>query len=168
MGHYRQSQIGVIVQCEQGHVFASNSYTDVEAFSPDGHEINRWDGGGDHFQNFLAAVRSGRREDLNADILEGHVSSALAHTGNVSHKMGEQRTAAEIGELVDGHPVFQASVDRMLAHLRANEIDVDRPVLSAGPWLEMDPATERFTNSQQANALVRRDDRRPFVVPQVA
>jgi predicted dehydrogenase len=168
MERYRQSQIGVIVQCEQGHVFASNSYIDVEAFGPDGVEIKRWEGGGDHFQNFLAALRSGRREDLNAEILEGHVSSAIAHTGNVSHKLGEPRTDSDVRQLVEDHPAFQDSVDRMLAHLRANKIDVQQPVLTAGPWLEMDPATERFTNNSAANELVRRDDRQPFVVPQVA
>jgi predicted dehydrogenase len=168
MDHYRQSQIGVIVQCEQGHVFASNSYVDAEAFDADGNEIKRWTGGGDHFQNFLAAVRSGRRGDLNAEILEGHLSSALAHTGNISHKLGEKRTAAEIGSLAEGRPALHDSVDRMLTHLRANEIDVDRPTVTVGPWLEIDPATEQFTNSSPANNLARRDDRPPFVVPQVA
>ncbi|MEX2025879.1 MAG: gfo/Idh/MocA family oxidoreductase, partial [Pirellulaceae bacterium] len=59
-------------------------------------------------------------------------------------------------------------VERMLAHLRANEIDVDQPVVTVGQWLEMDPSTEQFTNNQAANDLVRRADREPYVVPQIA
>jgi hypothetical protein len=46
----------------------------------------------------------------------------------------------------------------------------DQPVL--GPWLEMNPNTERFINSgpysvaRWANDMLTRDYREPFVVPQ--
>jgi predicted dehydrogenase len=43
-------------------------------------------GEGDHFGNFIRAVRSGRREDLTADIEEGHLSSALCHLGNIAYR----------------------------------------------------------------------------------
>ena len=41
-------------------------------------ETKRGPGNG-HFGNFIAAVRSRKVEDLNADILEGHYSAALCH-----------------------------------------------------------------------------------------
>jgi len=47
-------------------------------------------------------------------------------------------------------------------------VDIDKPAVTAGVWLEMDPATERFTNSTAANELLRREDRKPFVVPEIA
>ena len=75
MDSFEGSQIGVIVQCEDGHVYSPSSYETVEAFNPAGEQIERWRGGGDHFKNFLDAVASGRREDLNAEVLEGHLSS---------------------------------------------------------------------------------------------
>jgi hypothetical protein len=111
---------------------------------------------------------SGRREDLNAEVLEGHLSSALCHTVNVSHRLGEKRTATEIESAVGSSPLFAESVERLLEHLRANEIDVDAPTVTLGPWLELDGASERFTNSEPANHLARREDRKPYVVPQVA
>ena len=40
--------------------------------------VQKFNGGGDHFGNFVNAVRSRKHEDLNADILEGHLSSACA------------------------------------------------------------------------------------------
>jgi predicted dehydrogenase len=43
-------------------------------------------GEGDHFGNFVRAVRSGRREDLTAEIEEGHLSSALCHLGNIAYR----------------------------------------------------------------------------------
>src|SRR5262245_34643448 len=58
------------------------SYNSGVAYSNDGEVLGRFSGGGDHFGNFIRAVRSRRREDLHADILEGHLSSALCHLGN--------------------------------------------------------------------------------------
>jgi hypothetical protein len=54
----------------------------------------------------------------------------------------------------------------MAAHLRANEVDIDQAVLSLGPWLEMDPATETFTGNDQASALLTRPYRDQYVVPE--
>ncbi len=52
-------------------------------------ETNRGPGKG-HFGNFIAAVRSRKVEDLNADILEGHYSAALCHLANISYRLGEE------------------------------------------------------------------------------
>lgn len=40
-----------------------------------------------HFRNWIAACRSGRREDLSAEILEGHMSSALCHLANIAYRV---------------------------------------------------------------------------------
>ena len=40
-----------------------------------------------HFTNFLECVRSGRWQDLNSDILEGHLSSSLCHLGNIASRL---------------------------------------------------------------------------------
>ena len=42
-----------------------------------------------HFANFIKAVRSGDRHDLNCDILDGHMSTVLAHLGNIAYRVGE-------------------------------------------------------------------------------
>src|SRR5262245_52273436 len=44
--------------------------------------------GGSNWENFIKAVRSRKREDLNADIEEGHLSSALVHLANISYRVG--------------------------------------------------------------------------------
>ena len=49
-------------------------------------------GVGGHFGNFIAAVQSGKQEDLTCDIEEGHRSSALAHLGNISYLLGRELT----------------------------------------------------------------------------
>lgn len=165
MDNYRGSGVGVIVQCEQGYVVIP-SYSNATAFDNDGKEIQTWKGGGNHFVNFLDAVRSRKREDLNADILEGHLSSALCHTGSISHRLGQKMNAAAAAEAIKSNERFSDSVARMAEHLKANGVDIEAPGISVGPWLEMDPATERFTNSDAANELLTRPYRPGYVVPE--
>ena len=47
-------------------------------------------GGGDHFGNFIAAVRSGNRSDLTCDIETGHLSSTLPIIANVAYRLGRE------------------------------------------------------------------------------
>lgn len=46
--------------------------------------------GGSHFSNFIDCLRSRRWQDLNADIQEGHLSTALCHLANVSYRTGRK------------------------------------------------------------------------------
>jgi predicted dehydrogenase len=49
--------------------------------------------GGDsfnHWINFIDAIRSGKNETLNCDIIEGHYSSALSHLANISYQIGHE------------------------------------------------------------------------------
>ncbi len=44
--------------------------------------------GGDHFANFVEAVRSRNREHLTAEIEEGAASTTLVHLANISYRLG--------------------------------------------------------------------------------
>jgi hypothetical protein len=44
--------------------------------------------GGDHFRNFIDAVRSRKRETLNAEVEEGAASTVLVHLANISYRVG--------------------------------------------------------------------------------
>ena len=75
-----------------------------------------------HFQNFIDAVRSRKREDLHCEIEDGHLSTSLCHLANISLRTGRK--------------------------------------------LVFDPKTETFTGDDEANRLLRREYREPFVVPE--
>ena len=45
-----------------------------------------------HFQNFIDCMRSRRWQDLNADVEQGHMSTALMHLGNIAYKTGRKLT----------------------------------------------------------------------------
>jgi predicted dehydrogenase len=74
-----------------------------------------------HIGNFLTACRSRKRDDLHADIEEGHLSAALCHMANISYRTGRKLT-------------FNAQ-------------------------------SETFMEDSEANRLVSREYRKPYVVP---
>ncbi len=43
-----------------------------------------------HFKNFIDAMRSRKISDLNADIEEGHRSTALCHLSNIAYRLKRQ------------------------------------------------------------------------------
>jgi hypothetical protein len=59
------------------------------------------------------------------------------------------------------------SFDRMVEHLKVNEVDLEKEPITMGPMLTMDPEKEEFVGeySELANMLVKRNYREPFVVP---
>lgn len=77
--------------------------------------------GGDHYANFIKAVRSRKTSDQNGPVETAHLSSSLAHLGNISYRLGRQ--------------------------------------------LNFDPKTEKFIGDEKANAMLKRNYRAPYVVP---
>jgi hypothetical protein len=45
-----------------------------------------------HFENFIRCVRSRKREELNCEILEGHLSTSLCHLANIAFRTGRKLT----------------------------------------------------------------------------
>jgi hypothetical protein len=79
---------------------------------------------GNHWANFLDAMRSGSDEMLHSDVHEGHLSTTLCHLANISYRVG-----------------------RSLTFLGSHEKFVDDP---------------------EADALLTRVYRKPYVVPEIA
>jgi predicted dehydrogenase len=161
---FRGQRTGICVQCEGGYV----NIPAGKAYDADGKQVAAFSGGEDHFQNFIAAVRSRRREDLRADVLVGHVSTAVCHTGNISYRVGRKATEAEMRKTLGDNAAWNAMFDRFIDHLKAHEIDVDAPTVTMGPWLEIDRDAERFKDHAEANELARGYYREPYVVPDVS
>jgi predicted dehydrogenase len=77
---------------------------------------------GDHYLNFIEAIRANDQKIAKGDIREGFYSCALVHLGNISYRLGRS--------------------------------------------LEFDPVQMRFKNDPEADALLKRQYREPFVVPE--
>jgi predicted dehydrogenase len=167
MDKYRGIDIGVLVQCEKGYIVAGNSYMNCYAFDNEGKQIKGWENRSlPHFSNWLNAVAARNSSQLNAEIHEGHLSSSLCFMGSISHRLGEKKRAGEIAEVVAGREVLANSFDRMASHLRANQVDVDGDAaITLGAALDLDTATEMFVGNDAANEMRTRNQREPFVIP---
>src|SRR5579884_796470 len=155
--------IGNLIYGTEGLV-AFTSYSTAVAFDNAGNEIERFSGDGDHYANFLAAVRSRLTEDLNADILEGHLSSALCHLGNISYRLGRPQPFSAKTQAFGDDKEAYATFARFEQHLADNGITLQETDYFLGPRLKFDPHAERFAHAPQANALCTRHYRSPFVV----
>jgi hypothetical protein len=78
--------------------------------------------GGDHFANWVKAIKSRKTSDQNGPVETAHLASGLAHLGNIAYRLERQ--------------------------------------------LRFDPKTERFIGDSEANAMVARKYRAPYVVPE--
>ena len=166
MDDYMGASIGVIVHCEGGYLQIP-SYTSATAYDKKGKKLETWKGGGNHYANFVDAVHSRRGADLTASIEDGHLSSALCHLGNVSYLRGEAAGPAKIAKVAGKLRNAGDTADRFLNHLAKNGIDpeIEQPII--GQWLEIDPDSETIKGDEQANRLLTREYREPFVVPEV-
>lgn len=156
-------QIGVIVHCENGYVAGNKAFDKdgklIQAFKSSGPDLER---------NFIDTVRSRRAGDLVGDILQGHLSAALVHMGNISYRLGKSASPSQIREQIQGRKELAEAFEGFQAHLSNNGIDLDKTPAVLGPMLTMDSASERFTGefADSANKLVSREYRKPFVVPE--
>jgi predicted dehydrogenase len=166
MDTFHKASVGNIVHCEGGNVVFTGSYSKVSVFDKDGAEIKKFEGGADHYANFIKAVQSRKHTDLNADILEGHLSSALCHTGNISYRLGSKRSPDEIKDEIKRNDVAEEALDRMLKHLSDNGVDLKKTPLTFGEFLRMDPKRETFIRNRYANEFLKRQYREPYVVPE--
>ncbi len=79
-------------------------------------------GGEQHFANFIAALRSGKRTSQTCDIEVGYMSTVLPHLANISYRLGRR--------------------------------------------LEFDGKKEKFINAEDADKMLTREYREPYVVPE--
>ena len=94
-------------------------------------------------------------------------SCPICESGRGNRCLGQKMPAEEIKTAIADNPDMTDSFNRILEHLAANEVDLEKEPLTLGPMLTMDPEKEQFVgeHSDMANMLVKRNYREPFVVP---
>ena len=164
MDNYHGASIGVVIDCEGGRVVIP-SYSKAIVYDKEDKQIRQFDGGGDHFENFINAVRSRKHTDLAADAEDGHLSAALCHTANVSYRLGKKMSPDEIREAIRNNGDMAEAFGRMEEHLAANNVDLMKTPAALGEVLRFDVNAERCTSNRKVNKWLTRNYRRPFVVP---
>lgn len=159
------NHVGNIFHCENGYMTCS--YTTAVVFDPDGKELQRFSEGSDsfHYNNFVDAVRSRRVEDLNGEVNEGHLSSALCHLANISYRLGTPTAFGATPAALSGNEYAVDVFERTKQHLKDNDIDLSQIEFSMGPKLNVDKKNESFIDNAAANAMTTREYRKGFEVP---
>jgi len=167
---YRGEQVGNILHFEGG-VVAGNKFYPKGATKgeplPKMEAAKRGVGGG-IFGNFIEAVRNRKRETQDADILEGHYSSACCHLVNISYRLGQKAEFDVTAKGLPGGEVMADALVRMAEHLKSKGIELDGKanIYHVGKQLTFDPAKERFLEDRDANSLLTRASRKGFSVPE--
>ena len=119
----------------------------------------------DVFENFIQAVRSRKEEDLDAHVYEGHVSSGLCHLANVSYRLGERTSFHNKTKPFGNNPKASEYFERMQEHLKDNGLKLKETEYIVGRTLAFDASTESIKGDEEANQLLSRQYRPPYVVP---
>jgi predicted dehydrogenase len=119
-----------------------------------------------HMRNFIDCVRNRKREDLGCEILEGHRSVMLAHLGNISYRLGEEVPFNKETKALGDNKAFYESFEDVKRYLTdAAQLDLTNSTYRLGRALQFDAQTERFVGAPEADRLLTRPYRSPFVVP---
>jgi predicted dehydrogenase len=159
--NFRGARTDVCAHCEGGYALIRSG----RVYDNQGKHVKSFSGGEDIFENFIRAVRSGRRDELCAEVAGGHLSTAVTHVGNISYRLGRPAPVEEMRAAVEDTPVLNEMFDRYLAHIKGHEIDPAASTL--GPWLEIDRENECFEGNEKANELVKGYYREPFTIGEV-
>jgi predicted dehydrogenase len=160
----RGASVGNIFHCANGYLVFP-SYNAAVAYDLDGRVIRRFNGPDDHYANFCAAVRSNRQQDLNAPILQGHLSSALCHLGNISYRLGRPQPFEPRQVVFTDSANAQNTMVVMEEHLQENGVPMGTTNLIVGRRLVVHPTNENFPHDDEANGMLTRQYREGFVVP---
>ncbi len=160
-------RIGNVIHCEGGFVAESKAYDN------EGQTLTKFedfDEGKDHMKNFIDSVRAGKLVNSNLHVAHGYHAAALAHLANVSYRLGKQISNAEVQERLAADKAGQETLADFIANLEANKIDLAAEKISAGPWLDFDPATEKFTGefAAEANKLSTDEYAAGFELPTIS
>jgi predicted dehydrogenase len=161
---FKGAKVGNVFHCTDGYLVFGD-YNGAVAFNPAGEVIQKFNGSGDHFGNFVQAVRNRKMEDLHADILEGHLSSALCHLGNISYRLGTMQPFNKKTKSFGDDKEAYETLARMEEHLKENMVPLDDTSYRVGRRLAFDPKTETFVSDKEADALLTREYRKGFEVP---
>jgi len=166
---YMGLEHGNVFMCEDGMV--KINLEGGQSYDPDGTPIKEYKSnrGFVHEANFIEAIRSGQRSDLNAEIEIGHLSTTMCHMANISYRVGQQATVDEIEQSMREHDDAQETIRDIVGQIEANGGDLAATPLVLGPRLEFDLEAENFSGPHAANSnrLLSYEMRKSYAVSDV-
>ncbi len=160
---------GNVIQCEKGYFAGGRGGGKI--YDNDGNVLKDFpgDGGATHYQNWIDAVRSRKRDDLHAEIAVGVRSANLCHLANLAYRAGLPTATDEIKSRIGAFDHAVESVEAIAANLANHDVDLAATPLACSGWMGSDPEKIEFTGSEyeaaMAGALAKQSYREPFTAP---
>jgi len=123
--------------------------------------------GGGIFGNFIECMRTRRSEDRDAHILEAHYSAALCHLANISYRLGEEVPFDGKRKAFGDNKAAGEAFEQMQDHLKDNSVALHETTYRLGRKPMIDVENEKFIGDPEADKLLTREYREPFVVPKI-
>jgi predicted dehydrogenase len=164
----------IYVKCEGGYFVGGRGGGSTYDLAGKLIKKYRGDGGRSHIANFIQTVRSRKHTDLNADIAEGRLSTAMCQLANISYKLGkvaapDDNCYTKQIEAAKTNPYFASRWESIKKHLKINKVDTTKTPMLIGAPLQLDSKKEVFTGpaetAKKATALSVKEYREPFTLP---
>ena len=155
-------------------ITGENNYTYFAKGSSKGEKLDIEPGDvtrGGNWGSFIAAVRANDPEMVNGTALEAHYGCVLGHLMNNSYRLGKKVPFnAKAGGFADNSDASEHFLRLHDIMSKGVGLPEDNTEYTVGPWLTYDPETERHVgdHAEEANALLKDENRRGFQVPKVA
>jgi len=166
MSVYKKSRISTLIECEEGFI------SENVAYDQDGKKVRQFSAHGqeNHLPGFINAIRNQNPQSVPCSIEDGHITSALSHIGNISHRVGQLSGPDEISDRVGTNDLQNETWLRVAEHLSKNNVDLNKDKLTLGPNLTFDPTREIFTGpgAREANVLLKDNYREEWAIPEIS
>ena len=163
-----QTKPNIIVTMEKGEFVGGR--TSGVFTNNQGEVVHRVQEGEDHYQNFIDAIQSKDQSMIRSTLENAFYSSCMSHLANISLQSGQDANDQELAAAISDDALASECFERFNKQLDLWEVNREETPWRLGARLTIDSATEKFTdgeNVDQANALLRRQDREPYVVPEI-
>lgn len=167
---------GYVVYCEGGRYEGQRGMG--VAFDKTGKEICRFRGdqGNGHQANFIDAVRFNDPSCLNAPVQMGYASTSWSNLLNIATRIQPTNATGSLPLSITslarelGEKVVEESMQFFRKVTESHQVGEAPKEPQFAQVLDFDSASGRFvgTRAKAANQFLKREDRKPFVVPVVA
>lgn len=158
------AKVGNIWYGEKGMMVVPD-YSSATVFDPDGNKVRQFSGGGSHHGNWIKAIKSRNRRDLNCDVAVGALSAQCCQLGNISLRLGGQVGIKEASNRFSADKEIAETLGRYGEHVAANGVPLDGTLMQVGKPLPLAPGKLAFAGDRDANAMLTREYRAGYVVP---
>jgi len=158
--------VGNVIHCEGGYII------EAKAYDNEGNTVKKFDNfndGADHMLNFINSVRAGKLISPNLHVAQGYHAASLAHLANISYRLGKAANVQEVRERLKNDKAGLETYEHFVKNLEDNKLDLNVDKITAGPWLEFDPVSEKFVGefAEEANKLATENYVEEFKLPEI-